>query len=755
MGSLCQKNVKIEDATIAYKRFKEKFTEPSSAFFFLYQAGDRCPHLYSSETSILDDAIEPLLELLVIADLADLLIECRDTNNNEQSLIEWDRALTNYINLISSKCESLWEQEKASGEVPLDWPSFVNIAHRTHLSFDLKFKRSNELLLRLKPKGVAGQVVDYFLIRPELLILVEKAGFCIISFEGSESEIDTAELKSSIEPIKQAISNTLKRLKHERLNSCKVRQLTMSKQLSPSKHQDDVDAQTAVDYLRGLMRSWAERRIITPVLPINVPHGVVNKLKAQLMVWAGFTPKNGNWVYSDDNWNAFTPLMARIWGNPAKCYNLPSLRRRNYEDRTLGEPAWNSNELLLQQAFASTYFFFGSVESSLLLFAGLDRWLSSCRLTIGESDVKNMKRLNDWQEEADSVRDTAVSLYWSQSKGHQLDTADLVTAKSREFAKFERQAESLVEKVAIVSNWSIKSEFSDILTQAAQATERCLMGFNQGNCSLPSSEILRELLNRFLSDVKTTKVLALLSIGSLIWQLDLRIANCAEGNEELVDKVTESITTSFPSEELHYLSSLLFKRRWIKNLECPENIKNVCIYLGVMRRLRHFGLDVSRLLPLKTDSASSKVLKEQAESGPKSLGLKPDPLEKDSPVSTTPLLETVQKLTAKLGISHSLVDSHRLPAIMKVIETIISHIEESELQSRADFREDLFNVRQALKRVAKTSENGDIPLLMRRLEPLIGEEFFKQKLDENIKILEQQMARITELAKLRQQLNEL
>ena len=122
-----------------------------------------------------------------------------------------------------------------------------------------------------------------------------------------------------------------------------------------------------------------------------------------------------------------------------------------------------------------------------------------------------------------------------------------------------------------------------------------------------------------------------------------------------------------------------------------------------------------------------------------------------APASLSQLIEAVQKLTQKISPQGS-VDAPKTD-IFTVINTINSCLEQSA--SHSELREDLFNIRQALKRVAKTSDTEEIRLLIRRLEPLIGEAFFKRKRDENIKIRELQMARIQELAKLRQQLNEL
>ena len=122
-------------------------------------------------------------------------------------------------------------------------------------------------------------------------------------------------------------------------------------------------------------------------------------------------------------------------------------------------------------------------------------------------------------------------------------------------------------------------------------------------------------------------------------------------------------------------------------------------------------------------------------------------------ITTSQLIGAVKSLAARLEIPMTLDAGSSSTNTLTVLERLIKPLVKQDLSN--EIREELFNVRQALKRVAKTSENGDIPLLMRRLEPLIGEAFFKRKLDENIKILEQQMTRIQELAKLRQQLNEL
>ena len=72
----------IEAATKAYDEFKRRFgsgsQQPTQSLSFLYQSGYKCSHLRSSKPFILDEAlINPLIGLLVIADLSDLLMSNR------------------------------------------------------------------------------------------------------------------------------------------------------------------------------------------------------------------------------------------------------------------------------------------------------------------------------------------------------------------------------------------------------------------------------------------------------------------------------------------------------------------------------------------------------------------------------------------------------------------------------------------------------------------------------------------------------
>ena len=133
----------IDAAIKAYDEFKRRFDsgphDSTQSMSFLYHSGNKCSHLHSSRPFIPDEAlINPLIGLLLIADLSDLLIECRNTINIEQLLIEWDSELTQKLNALAvdKKCSelkprTLQRSEFCKGD-SVNWVKFVAFADTVH-----------------------------------------------------------------------------------------------------------------------------------------------------------------------------------------------------------------------------------------------------------------------------------------------------------------------------------------------------------------------------------------------------------------------------------------------------------------------------------------------------------------------------------------------------------------------------------------------------------------------------------------------
>ena len=533
---------------VEYEKLKTiSLKSPDSPFHALYGFSKyACSSLYSKSLEHMPVINDPMMGLVFLADLADLLLKCRDSKNNENKLIEWDRALRRLLNSITSndQCSELPEYLRAVACVSngnVDWVKLVDIAQLVH--HDPSHEPSQQLSIRLKPKGSPGEVVDYFLNEPQLLSLVEKAGFCSMFFkDGFVKELIDSESQKLPEShaLSSAIINTLKFFTNERLQSCIKRKLLtgeMGAELLADNSQADGGVKEAVDYLRALMQSWADSKITTPVLPETGP--VFSKKVAQLMSLAGFTSERGSWVFSRDNWNIFTPLIGRVWGGSDACLGIPSVR--SPADLQQGEPKWHSYDSLLTEAFQSIIFT-ADVESGLLFLAILDRWLSSCRRIVRESDKLNWPFSTEWQEEADKVRDFAAC---NDITG---------TISLDKFASFERKAGFVAEQVDIARKKAENYEIKVSVTQAAKLTDDFLKAFNQDPCSPLSSEVLRDCRNLFQQS--ETQDTSPYKIGSLIWQFDLRIAECKTGAEGS-DPVEDSLERLLSAGDLSHLASAI------------------------------------------------------------------------------------------------------------------------------------------------------------------------------------------------------
>ena len=260
---------------------------------------------------------------------------------------------------------------------------------------------AKELKLRLKPSGaLQRQVVDLLLGEPLLLAVISELGFCAVI---KKLEIKNADCSQDSQ--RALLCGVLYRAISDRMTICKrphsstlLLDFFPGYDASQSNSLENSDVVKVLGFLRGRVRSWFSlKKLSSPWKDEeSSAHETVQAVREVLLLWSA-------------DGHILRPLVTRLWSGLHGCMNLPSVAP-NKKIRS-----WNPYYLMLEEAFDSM-----RVESSLFgsftLFAGIDQWLSNCRLALGDSE-----HIKEWQNEADLIRDQAAlsSLELMARGGHE------------------------------------------------------------------------------------------------------------------------------------------------------------------------------------------------------------------------------------------------------------------------------------------------------------------------------------------------
>ena len=322
--------------------------------------------------------------LMFLGEVAIFLVKCRYEGASEEALVEWDAEVTNQVN----KEFSLLSTDHVFGEANQQISSQLfkdSFAHRSawdYLMTQFQENVSAELELRLEPSD-SLQVVDYFLSRPDLLGLIAETGFCVLL-----DSLTAKTLGCTGEDFDVLICGVLYQAVSDRMRQCKVTDRVGDlDRLFPGfylwyfTHRDD-DITKVLRFLRGRVRSWFSLERLSPPWrddESSTPE-IVEAVRSVLSEWS-----------ADDH--SLRPLVTRLWSGLRGCENLPSLAKIMQ--------IWNPYYLMLEEAFDRVVIREG-LFAALTFLAGIDHWLSNCRLDSMEQSI------TEWQSEADFLRNKAT-----------------------------------------------------------------------------------------------------------------------------------------------------------------------------------------------------------------------------------------------------------------------------------------------------------------------------------------------------------
>ena len=345
--------------------------------------------------------VEGILERLIfLGNVGQSLAHCRDNWAPANAVRVWDTELCNQINKEFKKldtedraqCESAFGSSVQLGKLVC---GVLRDRRTTKMLEAVTEERSDlveELRVRLEPKN-SHEAVKSFDEVPVLYAFMPQVAFCSIFDDLLKGE--TVQL-----PVNPVSVQVFRRLVEDRARQCKRNMSAFFKSLSSTSPGNEISDILA--YLRNRIERCMSVNKLSKPWDEELSGGMdsasqviesINIVRQEMIQWG----------------NAGNPLRLlsnRLFSGLKGCVALPSVLS---PDLKLTSP-WNPYYQMLTEAFESVSK--KSLFSGLILLAGVDQWLSKCRIQLGETDG-----MVDWQSQADFVRDKAAVLFFQSVNG--------------------------------------------------------------------------------------------------------------------------------------------------------------------------------------------------------------------------------------------------------------------------------------------------------------------------------------------------